>query len=122
MIDVSVIIPVYNVKQYLQECLDSLLSQKGGNFEFICIDDGSTDGSSEILVTAAKKDFRIQLIRQENLGLSAARNRGLDMARGRYVLFVDSDDRLVDEVVENENDIERDNLSFILYENNILTT
>lgn len=101
MIDVSVIIPVYNVKQYLQECLDSLLSQKGGNFEFICIDDGSTDGSSEILVTAAKKDFRIQLIRQENLGLSAARNRGLDMARGRYVLFVDSDDRLVDDTMGN---------------------
>ena len=101
MIDVSVIIPVYNVELYLQECLDSLLSQQGGNFEFICIDDGSTDGSSEILATAAKKDFRIQLIRQENLGPSAARNRGLDMARGRYVLFVDSDDRLVDGTIGN---------------------
>lgn len=63
MIDVSVIIPVYNVELYLQECLDSVLCQKGGNFEFICIDDGSTDGSSEILATAAKKDARIQVMR-----------------------------------------------------------
>lgn len=92
--DVSVIIPVYNVELYLQECLDSVLSQSGCSFEVICIDDGSTDASPKILQEAAQKDPRIRIITQENKGQGYARNRGLDIASGRYVYFMDADDIL----------------------------
>lgn len=92
--DVSVIIPVYNVELYLQECLDSVLNQSGCSFEVICIDDGSTDFSSQILQTVARKDPRILIITQENKGQGHARNRGLDIASGRYVYFMDADDVL----------------------------
>ena len=92
--DVSVIVPVYNVGPYLRECLDSILSQTGVEMEVVCVDDGSTDGSAEILQDIAGGDPRIRVIVQENRGLSAARNRALDVATGKYVCFVDSDDML----------------------------
>ncbi len=89
---VSVIVPVYNVEKFLQRCLDSISNQDFNNFECICIDDGSTDGSGKILDEYAKKDSRFIVIHKKNGGVSAARNEGLNCAKGEYVSFVDSDD------------------------------
>ena len=89
---VSVIMSVYNTEPYLQDCLDSVLSQTLQDFELICVDDGSTDGSVAILEENAKKDSRIHIVHQENAGPGAARNNGLRKATGEYTLFVDSDD------------------------------
>lgn len=88
----SVIIPVYNVAPYLRECLDSLLAQTFTDWEAICVDDGSTDGSGSILDVYAATDKRFQVIHKKNEGVSVARNVGLDIANGQYVLFLDSDD------------------------------
>ena len=96
----SIIIPVYNVAPYLRECLDSVLSQTLTDWEAICIDDGSTDGSGAILDEYAAKDARFRVIHQANAGVSAARNVGLDQIRGRYFFFVDSDDYLKSEYIE----------------------
>lgn len=89
---VSVIIPVYNVENYLKTCLDSVLDNTFKNVEVICIDDGSTDHSLEILEFYAKKDERVKLLKQDRKGPSAARNAGLEIATGKYISFVDSDD------------------------------
>ncbi|MDO4649225.1 MAG: glycosyltransferase, partial [Eubacteriales bacterium] len=89
---VSVIVPVYNVERYLSECLDSVLKQTYKNYEVVCVNDGSTDGSVKILEEYASKDARIRILSQENGGLSAARNHGLKEAKGKYLLFLDSDD------------------------------
>jgi len=93
-IELSVIIPVYNVEDYLRECIDSVISQSGLRLEIILIDDGSTDSSGVVADQYAGKDNRIKVIHQENKGLSAARNAGLDIAQGKYIAFVDSDDLL----------------------------
>ena len=91
-ITVSVIIPVYNGAAYLRECIDSVLGQKCSfDFEVICVDDGSTDLSPEILNSYAT-DHRVKVINQKNQGISGARNRGLQEASGQYILFVDNDD------------------------------
>ena len=89
---VSVIIPVYNIEQHLQECMDSVLKQSLKNIEVICVDDGSTDGSGKILDEYGKCDRRIKVIHQENAGPGSARNTGLQYARGRFLIFLDSDD------------------------------
>lgn len=89
---ISIIIPVYNVEKYLSKCLDSVISQTYKQLEIIVIDDGSTDKSGIICDEFALKDNRIIVIHQPNGGLSAARNSGLDIAKGEYVMFVDSDD------------------------------
>lgn len=88
---VSVIIPVYNVNKYLPECLESVINQHI-DLEIICIDDGSTDGSAETLLSYASKDSRIKVISQLNGGAGAARNRGIEAARGKYLAFIDPDD------------------------------
>ena len=88
----SVIIPVYNVAEYLAECLTSVCNQTLTDIEIICVNDGSTDNSGDILQDFAKQDTRIQIINQENAGLSAARNTGLKYATGEYITFLDSDD------------------------------
>ena len=88
----SIIIPVYNVAPYLHECLDSVLAQTFTDWEAICVDDGSTDGSGAILDEYAAKDRRFKIIHQENAGVSAARNVALALAHGEYVAFVDADD------------------------------
>ena len=110
---VSVIIPVYNVSQYLREAIDSVIAQTYTNLEILVIDDGSTDGSSRICDEYEKIDERIVLIHQENKGLSAARNSGLDLASGQIIGFLDSDDAyhpraieiLVGEMVSCNSDI-----------------
>lgn len=89
---VSVIIPAYNVEQYLRRCLDSILAQTMPDWEAICVDDGSTDSSAEILAEYAERDARFRIITQENGGLSVARNTGTQVAGGVYVNYVDSDD------------------------------
>ena len=89
---VSIIIPVYNCERYLKKCLDSLLKQTLKDIEIICINDGSTDNSIKILQKYADKDARILIIDQENKGVSAARNAGVEKAAGEFIGFVDSDD------------------------------
>ncbi len=91
-ISVSVIVPVYNVALFLADCLDSIVNQTLQNIEIIAINDGSTDKSAEILEQYAQKDKRIKVITQENKGLSAARNVGINEAQGEFISFVDSDD------------------------------
>lgn len=88
----SIIIPVYNVLPYLRDCLDSVLNQTFSDWEALCIDDGSTDGSTDILKQYADKDDRIRVIAQRNAGTAAARNAGLKAAKGEYIFFLDSDD------------------------------
>ncbi len=89
---ISVIVPVYNVKDYLKKCVSSILGQTYVDFEILLIDDGSKDGSEILCDELAKDDGRIRVIHQQNAGLSAARNTGLDNAKGQFVTFVDSDD------------------------------
>lgn len=91
---ISIIIPVYQVEKYIKRCLDSILSQTYSNLEIILIDDGSRDMSGKICDEYAIKDSRIKVIHQDNAGVSAARNKGLDICTGDYITFVDSDDFL----------------------------
>ncbi len=91
-VKVSVIVPVYNVRNYLPKCLDSIIGQTLKEIEIICVNDGSTDGSDKVLEEYAKKDSRIRIVNRENGGLSAARNTGMPYATGKYIGFVDSDD------------------------------
>ena len=100
MIKVSIIVPIYNVEKYLKRCLDSLVNQTLNDIEIICINDGSTDDSLDILNEYAKRDERIVVINQENSGQSVARNRGIDVAKGEYVGFVDSDDWVSEDYFE----------------------
>ena len=88
----AILIPVYNAEKYLRECLDSVLAQTFPDWEAICVDDGSTDGSGAILDEYAAKDGRFRVIHQKNAGVSAARNAALDVAKGEWVCFVDADD------------------------------
>ena len=96
----SIIIPVYNVAPYLRECLGSVLSQTYTDWEAICVDDGSTDGSGAILDEYAAKDKRIRVIHQKNAGVSAARNAALDVMQGEWIWFVDADDVISPEALE----------------------
>jgi len=97
---VSVIIPVHNAEKYLRRCLDSVIRQTFRDIEIICINDGSADSSPDILREYAALDSRMRIVEQENRGVSAARNRGLDLARGRFVSFVDCDDAIVPHLYE----------------------
>lgn len=89
---VSVILPVYNAEEYLEQCLDSVIGQTLTDIEILCVDDGSTDNSLKILREYEKKDSRIRVISQKNAGAGAARNTGLCQAQGEYLSFLDSDD------------------------------
>lgn len=107
----SIIIPVYNVEQYLRDCLDSVLGQTLQDWEAICVNDGSTDNSEIILSEYATKDSRIKVVSKANGGLSSARNSGLEKAAGEYVLFLDSDDWLeVNALQAIANNIEDEDL------------
>ncbi|MCD8290271.1 MAG: glycosyltransferase [Prevotella sp.] len=92
MPSVSILVPVYNVAEYLRQCLDSLIGQTLKDIEIICVDDGSTDTSSQILQEYAKMDSRVIIVNKSNGGLPSARNAGLNVARGKFVGFVDGDD------------------------------
>jgi len=90
----SIIIPVYNVEETLENCVRSILCQRFRDYQLILVDDGSTDGSSAICDTFTQEDHRIQVVHKKNGGLSSARNKGISKARGEYITFVDSDDRI----------------------------
>lgn len=96
-IDISIIIPVYNCEKYLHDCIVSILGQRSVAIELIFVNDGSTDRSEHIIREHADKHPNIHLISQPNKGAAAARNRGIELARGRYTLFVDADDSIVDD-------------------------
>ncbi len=98
---VSVIVPVYNVEKYLKKCIDSILGQTYKELEIILINDGSTDSSDLICREYAKGDFRIRYLSQENRGLGRTRNRGIEEAKGEYLLFVDSDDYIEKTMVQH---------------------
>lgn len=97
---ISVVIPVYNAEKYIGRCLDSLIAQSYGNWEAICIDDGSTDSSPSILNSYAERDSRIKVLHIANQGVSNARNVALEHAEGEFMLFVDSDDFIHPQTME----------------------
>lgn len=97
---VSVIVPVYNTDRYLAACIESIINQTYKNLEILIIDDGSTDTSLSICMEYASRDERIRVVQQENMGVSAARNKGLAIMTGDFFLFVDSDDELKDFAIE----------------------
>ena len=92
---ISVVVPIYNVAEYLNECIDSILNQDYKTTEILLIDDGSTDHSGKICDEYARKHRNIRVIHQKNAGLSAARNKGLSVAKGHYICFIDSDDYIL---------------------------
>lgn len=97
---ISIIVPVFNTEKYLPRMLDSILNQSFTDFEVLCINDGSTDGSEAILSNYASRDTRIRLITQKNQGAAVARNKGLKQAQSAYIAFVDSDDVLEPQALE----------------------
>lgn len=96
---ISVIIPVYNVEEYISECIESVIAQSYNNLEIILVNDGSTDSSGESCDRYAAKDSRIRVIHKENGGQSSARNAGLEVASGEWIVFVDSDDVVHKELI-----------------------
>lgn len=111
---ISVIVPIYNVAPYLRQCLDSIINQTYHNLEIILVDDGSTDDSSTICDSYASNDIRVKVIHKENGGLSSARNSGLDIINGEWVLFVDADDWIdldMIEILYNTATINRSDIS-----------
>lgn len=116
MVEISVIVPVYNVEKYLDECLDHIINQTFSDIEIICINDGSTDSSLNILNDFAKRDNRVQIFNQQNRGLGAARNRGIELAKGDYIYFMDGDDYLELTALEELLEISKNyNLDFAIF-------
>lgn len=116
MCKLSIIIPIYNVEKYLRECLDSVLRQNFWDMEVILINDGSTDRSGELAEIYAKRYANVCLLTQRNKGLSAARNAGVMRAKGKYILFLDSDDYLMEDAVQELIEyIENKNLDLLLF-------
>lgn len=121
-ISISVIVPVYNAEKYLKTCLDSLISQTYTNFEVLCVDDGSTDHSLNILRFYEKKDNRIKVFTQENAGPAAARNKALQYATGDYISFVDADDYLLENAFKILVEVagEKENWDLIIFGGNVV--
>lgn len=114
---ISVIIPVYNVEEYLRECVDSVLKQTYQNFEVILVDDGSTDSSGDICDEYVGNDERVSVVHQKNGGLSVARNTGLAESNGKYVYFLDSDDYIAENAFEILLSIaEKDNSDIVFFD------
>lgn len=97
---VSIIVPIYNVEQYIPKCIESILAQTYRDFELILVDDGSPDNCGKICDEYAKQDSRVHVIHQENKGVSAARNAGISLAKGEYIMLVDSDDFITENMLE----------------------
>ena len=116
LIDISIIVPIYNVEKYLRECIDGLLEQTFKNYELILINDGSTDDSANICNKYKKIDSRIKVIHQRNQGVSAARNAGLDSATGKYIYFCDADDYMsMDLLKENFESAEKYEANMVIF-------
>lgn len=112
---VSIIIPIYNAEKYLPHCLDSIIAQTYTNLEIICINDGSTDDSGRIILDYCSSDERISIISLKNGGVSNARNKGLDIANGEWVLFVDADDWLDGDCVERLLSVLDDDCDIVMF-------
>ena len=113
---ISIIIPVYNSEKLLKQCLDSVLNQTLNNIEIICVDDGSTDNSFEILKEYEKKDNRVIALTQKNSGAGVARNKGVEIAKGKYIAFIDSDDWIEHDALEKlYNNIENNDSDMVLF-------
>lgn len=97
---ISIIVPVYNVEQYLENCINSILNQSFRNFQLILVDDGSKDSSGEICDRFVQKESRVKVIHKPNAGVSAARNAGIDIATGQFICFIDSDDWIESEYLQ----------------------
>ena len=93
-VEFSIIVPVYNIENYITECIESIITQTYQNFELILVDDESTDKSGEICDMYAKMYSKIKVIHKKNGGLSSARNSGIDNSNGEYLMFIDGDDKL----------------------------
>jgi glycosyltransferase involved in cell wall biosynthesis len=118
---VSIVVPVYNAEKYLERCMDSLLCQTLHNIEILCVNDGSTDSSGAILNKYAKNDSRITVFNQENQGPGAARNTALDNAKGKYILFCDSDDTLEPEAAfECSEAMEKNQVDIVMFNTDIV--
>lgn len=114
---ISVIIPCYNVREYVGKCIDSLSAQTIKNLEFIFINDGSSDGTLELLLDFKSRDERVVLLDKKNEGVSKARNDGLRLARGKYIFFLDGDDYLDSDACEKLYDFaEKDNVDILLFD------
>lgn len=122
---ISIIVPIYNVEKYLSQCVESLINQTYKNIEIILVDDGSKDNCGNICDEYAQKDNRIIVVHKENGGLSDARNKGIDIAKGKYFVFVDSDDYVSNKFVENlyqmilENDCDIAICDYLQFENTL---
>lgn len=116
MIKLSIIVPIYNVEQYLRKCVDSLLNQDIDNYEIVLVDDGSPDACPQICDDYAAAHSNIRVVHRENGGLSAARNSGIEVAQGEYIMFVDSDDYVEPNVLRGLlTQMERDDLDVLRY-------
>ena len=115
---VSVIIPAYNAQMFIESCIDSILKQSYTNFEIVVVNDGSNDNTLNILETLAKKDERIKVYSKENGGVSSARNYGISKANGDFITFVDSDDGLVVDALENMVALMKDDVDFVVCSHN----
>ncbi|MBR5223237.1 MAG: glycosyltransferase family 2 protein [Clostridia bacterium] len=114
---VSVIVPIYNVENYLKKCVESILNQSHKNLEVILVDDGSTDSCPQICDNFAKFDNRVKVIHKENGGQGSARNLGIDIAKGEYILFVDSDDYIAKNTVElTLNKAKKHNADMVIFD------
>lgn len=119
---VSIIVPVYNVDRYIDKCIKSITGQSISDIEIIAINDGSADNSHDALVKLAKKDSRIVVIDQKNLGVSVARNAGLNIARGKYIIFVDGDDWIAGDCVEYMLKLVKETKTLMAISTNSFTT
>lgn len=108
MCEISIIVPVYKVEKYLKKCLDSILAQTFRDFELILVDDGSPDNSGRICDEYAKKDARVRVLHKDNGGLSSARNAGIEVAKGNYIGFIDSDDYIAADMYQTLYDLLND--------------
>lgn len=116
MVGISVIIPVYNTEKYIVDCLESVLANDYKEFEIICVNDGSEDSSLRLITDLAEKHSCIKVVSQENKGQSAARNKAIQMASGKYLYFLDSDDRISDDALGKlYNYLEKDNLDVLYF-------
>lgn len=117
MYKMSIIIPIYNVENYIEECFKSIIKQKNMNdVEVICIDDGSTDNSGRICDKYAKIDKRFKVVHQKNAGVAVARNVGLDIAKGKYIAWIDPDDYIADNWYEKINIIIKKDVDVIFFD------
>ena len=96
---ITIIVPVYNSENYIRRCVDSVLRQSFEDFELLLINDGSTDGSLKILREYEKSDKRIRVINQENMGVAKTRNKGIKLASGKYIMFIDNDDYIENDYI-----------------------